>query len=139
MSEEVITVETVVKAPLIAVWEYWSKPEHIRHWAFASDDWEAPEAENDLRKGGSFKTRMQAKDGTDGFDFSGTYTDVILHERIAYDLDDGRHVEVEFVEGEDGVQIFQTFDPESENPPDMQRQGWQAILDNFKRYAENHR
>jgi len=131
-----ITVQTVVNAPMDKVWEYWTSPEHITGWAFASDDWEALAVENDLRTGGKFKTRMQAKNGSSGFDFTGTYTDVIENELIEYDMDDGRHVKVEFEETPDGVKIIEAFDPEKENPEDVQRSGWQAILDNFKKYVE---
>lgn len=132
-----ITIQTVVKAPIEKVWECWNKPEHITGWAFASDDWEAPSSENDLRVGGKFKTRMQAKDGSSGFDFTGIYTAVRENELIEYDMDDGRHVKSEFKETPDGVQITTTFDPETENPEEMQRSGWQTILDNFKKYVEN--
>lgn len=131
-----ITIETTVHASFTRVWEYWSRPEHITKWAFASDDWEAPEAENDLREGGKFRTRMQAKDGSAGFDFTGTYTRVKEHELIEYDMDDGRHVKVTFAQTPEGVTITTIFDPEKENPIEMQRQGWQAILNNFKKYVE---
>ena len=142
-----VTVQTIVNAPIATLWEYWNKPEHITGWAFASDDWEAPSAENDLRTGGTFKTRMQAKDGSSGFDFSGTYTLVENQERIEYDMDEElslkgekgmkRHVEMKFESTPDGVRVTATFDPENENPEEMQRSGWQAILDNFKKYVEN--
>lgn len=131
-----ITVQSVVKAPIEKVWEFWTKPEHVVHWAFASDDWEAPAAENDLRAGGRFKTTMAARDRSTSFDFTGTYTSVKEHELIEYDIDDGRHVKVEFTELPEGVKITETFEPENENPEEMQRSGWQAILDNFKKHAE---
>jgi len=130
-----ITVETSIDAPIETVWEYWSQPVHINKWYFASDDWEAPEAENDLREGGKFKTRMQAKDKSAGFDFSGSYTAVKELESVEYDLDDGRHVKVEFKQSSQGVKVTTTFDPEDTNPFDLQRQGWQAILDNFNKYV----
>lgn len=133
-----ITVETTVKAPISKVWERWSKPEHITKWAFASDDWEAPAAENDLRKGGKFKTTMAAKDKSQSFDFGGTYTAVQEHKLIEYDMDDRRHVRTEFTEVPEGVKIVQTFDPEGENTEEMQRSGWQAMLENFKKYAEGN-
>lgn len=133
-----ITVETVVKAPISKVWKYWNKPEHITHWAFASDDWESPVAENDLREGGKFKTTMAAKDRSASFDFTGTYTAIKEHELIEYDMDEAnRHVQVEFSEIPDGVKVTETFDPENENSEEMQRSGWQAILDNFKKYVES--
>lgn len=136
MNKNAITVTTIVKAPISKVWEYWIKPEHIIHWAFASDDWEAPKAENDLRVGGKFKTRMAAKDKSQGFDFGGTYTAVKEHELIEYDMDDGRHARVEFSKLPEGVEVTVTFDPENMNSIEMQRGGWQAISNNFKKYAE---
>ena len=131
-----ITVQSVVKAQIDKVWEFWTKPEHIVHWAFASDDWEAPAAENELRVGGKFKTTMAARDKSTSFDFTGAYTIVKEYELIEYDIDDGRNVKVEFTELPEGVTITETFEPENENPEKMQRTGWQAILDNFKKYAE---
>lgn len=132
-----ITVETTISAPIEKVWECWNKPEHITGWAFASDDWEAPTAENDLRVGGKFKTRMQSKDGKEGFDFEGTYDAVKENELTEYTMTDGRHVKVELEETPQGVRVTETFDPEHENPEEMQINGWQAILDNFKKYAES--
>jgi uncharacterized protein YndB with AHSA1/START domain len=136
MDTSPITVETTVKAPLQKVWEYWTGPSHIVKWAFADDTWEAPSAENDIRTGGKFKTVMAAKDKSASFDFIGVYTAVTEHQLIEYDMNDGRHVKIIFTETPDGVKIVETFDPESENPRDMQQKGWQAILDNFKKYAE---
>jgi uncharacterized protein YndB with AHSA1/START domain len=133
-----ITVETTINAPIEKVWEYWNEPEHITGWAFASDDWEAPAAENDLRVGSKFKTTMAAKDKSASFDFTGVYTAVKEYQLIEYDLDDGRHVKVEFTEVPGGVKVVETFDPENENPDEMQRSGWQAILDNFKKYVESN-
>jgi uncharacterized protein YndB with AHSA1/START domain len=132
-----ITVQTVVKAPVAKVWECWNKPEHITGWAFASDDWEAPAAENDLRVGGKFKTTMAAKDKSESFDFTGMYTAVKENELIEYDMDDGRQVRVEFTEFPEGIRITESFEPENQYPEEMQRSGWQAILDNFKKYVEN--
>ena len=137
MNNNAITVETIVSAPMEKVWEYWNKPEHITHWAFASDDWEAPSAENDLRVGGKFKTTMAAKDKSASFDFGGTYTVVEEHELIEYDMDDCRHAKIEFSELPEGVKVVVTFDPENENSEEMQRAGWQAISDNFKKYVES--
>lgn len=136
MDQKPITVQTVVKVPVDKVWEYWIAPEHIVGWAFASEDWEARDPENDLRPGGMFITRLAAKDGSAGFDFAGVYTAVRAHELIAYDLADGRHVDIEFTPIPEGVAIRQTFDPENENPVEIQKSGWQAFLDNFKKYAE---
>jgi uncharacterized protein YndB with AHSA1/START domain len=138
MNKRTITVETIVKKPIEKVWEYWSMPEHIVHWAFAADDWEAPAAERDLRVGGKFKTTMAAKDKTARFDITGMYTAVKEYELIEYDMDDGRHVKEEFIQVPEGVKVVVTFDPENENPEEMQRAGWQAISDNFKKYAESH-
>lgn len=131
-----ITVQTVVNAPLEKVWEYWNNPAHISGWAFASDDWEALSPKNDLRAGGKFKTTMAAKDGSESFDFEGTYTNVIENKLIEYTMSDGRKVKVEFSESPEGVKVTETFDPENENPEEVQRGGWQAILDNFRKYAE---
>jgi uncharacterized protein YndB with AHSA1/START domain len=137
-----ITVETIVKASIEKVWEYWNEPEHIMKWAFASSDWEAQEAENDLKVGGKFRTKMAAKDGSASFDFNGVYTEVEEHQLIEYDMEKAeseaksRHVKVEFKETPEGIKIIETFDPENENPEEMQRGGWQAILDNFKKYTE---
>lgn len=131
-----ITVQIIVKAPIAEVWECWNKPEHITGWAFASDDWEAPAAENDLRVGGKFKTTMAAKDKSSSFDFAGIYTAIRENELIEYDLDDGRQVRAEFTELPEGVRITESFEPENQNPEEMQRTGWQAILDNFKKYVE---
>jgi uncharacterized protein YndB with AHSA1/START domain len=144
MDTKPITVKTTVNAPMEKVWQYWNEPEHITKWAFASDDWEAPRAENDLRVGGKFKTAMSAKDKSTGFDFGGVYTAVENHSLIEYDMDmapteqKNRHVKVEFSQAPDGVKITTTFDPETENPEEMQRSGWQAILDNFKKHTESN-
>ncbi len=132
-----ITIETVVNAPLPRVWDAWNKPEHIVNWAFASDDWEASDVENDLRVGGTFKTVMGAKDKSASFDFTGIYTVVNNNELIEYNMDDGRHVKIEFINMPNGVKIIDTFDPETENTEELQRSGWQAILDNFKNYTES--
>ncbi len=137
MNKNPITVETVVKAPLSKVWESQNKPEHVVNWAFASDDWEATAAENDLRTGGSFKTVMGAKDKSESFDFAGVYSIVKEHELIEYDMSDKRHVNVEFSEVPEGTKVVETFDPEQENSEELQRSGWQAILDNFKKYTES--
>lgn len=139
MQTSPITVETIVQAPLSKVWEAWHKPEHIVNWAFADDSWEAPSAKNDLRTGGTFVTVMAAKDKSAQFDFGGTYTNVKEHEVIEYNLTDTRHVKVLFAETPEGVKITETFDPESENTEELQRSGWQAILNNFKKYVEKLR
>lgn len=126
-----ITVETVVKAGLDAVWRAWNAPDDIRQWNAASDDWHTTASTVDLREGGRFSARMEAKDGSAGFDFEGRYTRVVPRELIEYVMSDGRQVTVRFVPGGDGVRVQETFDAESENDPEMQRRGWQAILDRF--------
>lgn len=136
-NRKTITVKTVVDAPVEQVWTRWNEPEHIVGWAFASDDWEASNPANDLRTGGRFNTHMSAKDKSADFDFSGVYTAVKSNELIEYDLDDGRHVRTVFTPSTDGVTITQTFEAENEYPIEMQQEGWQAILDNFKKYAES--
>lgn len=131
-----ITVEVIVNAPMEKVWEYWTKPEYISEWAFASDDWEAIAKTNDLRAGGHFETRMQAKDGSEGFDLTGVYTAVKKHELIEYKMEDNRNVAIVFEKASDGIKVTETFDPENEYSEEQQRFGWQAILDNFKKYVE---
>ena len=133
-----ITVANTVNAPAEKVWEYWSKPEHITKWANASDDWHTTRAENDLREGGSFISRMEAKDGSFGFDFGGVYDVVRKNEYIEYTLGDGRKVEITFSSVDNKTKVVEKFEAESTNPVDMQKGGWQAILDNFKKYTENN-
>src|SRR3569832_1774290 len=133
-----ITVEATVNAPVEKVWKLWSEPEHIKKWCTATNDWHTPHAENELHPGGKFTTRMEAKDGSNGKDFGGNYDDVKEHQRIAYTIGDGRKVEVVFTANGAETKIVETFEAETENPVDMQRSGWQAILDNFKKYAESN-
>lgn len=132
----VITVETNVDASLDKVWECWTKPVHIVNWNNASDDWFTPRAENDLRTGGSFVSRMEARDGSTGFDFGGKYDEVIPHSLIAYTMEDGRKVRITFSEEDDSVRIVETFDAEHTFPQEYQKAGWQAIMDNFRKYVE---
>jgi uncharacterized protein YndB with AHSA1/START domain len=132
-----ITVETTVQAPVNKVWEFWIEPTHITKWNNASDDWHTPIAENDLQVGGKFLTRMEAKDGSFGFDFGGVYDEVRLHEAISYTLGDGRQVTITFVSQGNETKVIEAFDAENTNPIEMQKAGWQAILDNFKKYVEN--
>ncbi|MDO9598230.1 MAG: SRPBCC family protein [Azoarcus sp.] len=134
-----ITIKTVVKASLTAVWEAWNTPEDIKQWNAASDDWHTTRSTVDLREGGSFLSRMEARDGSAGFDFDGIYTRIVPLRIIAYRMSDGREVETEFVERAYGVVVKTVFDAETENPAEMQRAGWQAILDNFARYVEMKR
>lgn len=131
-----ITVQNIINASIDKVWELWTLPEHITKWSFASPEWHTPYAENDLREGGKFSSTMAAKDGSMSFDFGGEYTLVEKNKTIEYVLEDGRKVEITFSETPNGVEIIQSFDPETQNPEEMQRGGWQAILDNFKSYAE---
>ena len=133
-----ITVEVIDQAPAAKVWQYWTEPEYIMRWNNASPDWHTPRATNDLREGGRFMCRMEAKDGSQGFDFGGKYTEVVPQKRIAYTMDDGRKVSVDFEAKEERTQVTETFEAESMNAPEMQRQGWQAILDNFRAYVETH-
>ena len=132
-----ITIEASIHATPEQVWQCWTLPEHITKWNQASDDWHTPYAENDLRVGGRFSSRMESKDGKFGFDFGGVYDVVEPPSRLDYTLGDGRvvHITMEPVDG--GTHVIETFEAESENSIERQRQGWQAILDNFKRYVEN--
>lgn len=131
-----ITVATTVNAPVEKVWEYWNKPEHITQWNHASDDWHAPYAENDLRPGGIFKTTMAARDGSVSFDFWGTYTNVIVHKLIEYTMGDGRKATVSFTCDGKASEITEAFEAEDINSIELQQGGWQAILDNVKKYTE---
>ena len=132
----VLTVQAKVQAPLTFVWECWTSPEHIIHWNNASPDWHTPHAENNLSAGGRFLWRMEARDGYIGFDFSGQFIDIKPLEYIEYNLDDGRNVRISFASDEDSVTITEQFEAETENPLELQQLGWQAILDNFKKYTE---
>lgn len=132
----VITVENTINAPVDKVWEFWSKPEHITQWSNASDDWHTPKAENDLRTGGKFLSRMEAKDGSFGFDFGGVYDEVRNNEYIEYTMGDGRKVKITFSTNGNTTKVVESFEAETTNSVEMQRGGWQAILDNFKKYAE---
>ena len=131
-----ITVTALVHKPLADVWNTWTDPKHIMQWNAATDDWHCPNAENDLRTGGKFSSTMAARDGSFSFDFEGVYDDVQTHKRIAYTMADGRTCEILFTEENGGTRVAESFDAESQNPVEMQRGGWQAILDRFKAYAE---
>lgn len=135
-TKSIITVTATVNAPVDKVWESWTKPEHITKWNSASDDWHTPTADNDLRKGGQFKSRMEAKDGSMGFDFWGIYDEIVPNKLISSTLGDGRKLDVTFTAVDNITHVTETFVAESENPLEMQQQGWQAILDNFKSYTE---
>jgi uncharacterized protein YndB with AHSA1/START domain len=133
-----ITVETTVKASAEKVWKFWTSPEHIIQWNSASDDWHTPRATNDLQAGGSFTARMEAKDGSFGFDFGGIYDEIKENELISYTLGDGRKVSVHFSEAGGTTKIVETFEAEGANSIELQKGGWQAILDNFKKYTESN-
>ncbi len=132
-----LTVTTIINKNIKTVWDAFALPQHITNWYFASSDWHAPSAENDVRIGGKFKISMEAKDGSFGFDFSGTYTNVVLHKQLDYTLDDKRLVSVSFKEENNQTVVTQSFEPETENTIELQQQGWQMILDNFKSYTES--
>jgi len=132
-----ITVRVPVNLPVEKVWELWNSPNHITHWYFASDDWCAPRAEVHLKPLGRFKIRMESRDGSIGFDFEGTYIGIEEYKLLEMDLFDGRQVKIEFISKENFTEIIETFEPEHENAFDIQRHGWEAILLNFKKYAES--
>ena len=130
-----VTIETIVKAPINKVWSAWTSPEDIKQWNAASDDWHTTQSSVDLREGGAFSSRMEAKDGSFGFDFAGIYTKVVTNELLEFTFGD-RAAKVEFLNGENGVLVRETFDAETEHPIEMQRQGWQSILNNFAKHVE---
>lgn len=132
-----ITVNATVKVPVEKVWKVWTEPDHIIKWNAASEDWHTTKAENDVRTGGKFSSRMEAKDGSAGFDFEGIYDEVRQYEYIAYSLGDGRKVEISFENTGNETTVVETFEAEEAHSIDMQRSGWQAIMDNFKKYAES--
>lgn len=135
---EPITIQATIKAPMEKVWLYYNEPSHVSNWAFAQDDWQAEGKSNDLRVGGSFLTIMSAKDNSTSFEFGGTYTAIQEYALIEYDMDDTRHVKIEFETVADGVLVKTSFDPETSNSRELQQQGWQAILNNFKKYVESN-
>lgn len=131
-----VTIQAKISENIKKVWNYYTKPEHIIKWNFASDDWCCPSAENDLRPGGKIKLRMEAKDGSFGFDFEGVYDKVVYLNNISYTILDGRQVVIDFIKEDDKTKVTIMFDAESQNPVEMQRDGWQAILNNFRKYTE---
>jgi uncharacterized protein YndB with AHSA1/START domain len=137
-NKTVLTVESTINAPVQKVWKFWTLPEHITKWNSASDDWHTPSATNDLRAGGAFTARMEAKDGSFGFDFGGVYDAVRNNEYIEYTMGDGRKVQVTFSAEGNGTKVSESFEAEGSNPLEMQQGGWQAILDNFKKYTESN-
>ena len=137
MSATKITIEATVAAPVDHVWRCYTEPAHIMQWNFASDDWCCPRAENDLRVGGRYVVRMEAKDGSFGFEIESVYDQVVPHEAIAYTMSDGRTVTTTFATAAGSTTVTTTFEAEQQNPAERQRQGWQAILDSLKRHAES--
>lgn len=132
-----ITVSITTPITLEKAWEVWTMPEHIINWNFASDDWCAPRASNDLKVDGTFSYRMEAKDGSFGFDLNGTYTNVKPLELIEFSLEDDRKVSILFESKDNETHIIQTFEAENQNPIELQQNGWQAIMNNYKKYAES--
>ncbi len=132
----VITIETTVHAPVEKVWKYWNEPAHITGWNFASDDWHSPWAKTDFKEGGNFSARMEAKDGSMGFDFAGVYNVIREHEYIEYTIGDGRKVNIRFTPDGSNTKVAESFEAEGTHSVEMQQGGWQAILDNFKKYTE---
>ena len=132
-----IKIDTLVHAPLDYVWETWNTPSHIIHWIHASDDWHSPKTDSNFVEGGRFVYRMEAKDNSFGFDFSGTFVEIVDKKRIVTRLDDDRIVQTEFIQENDGVRIIETFEAEDENSVEMQKEGWYAILNNYKLYTES--
>lgn len=134
-----ITVSTVIKNKTVAqVWDYFTNPKHVIHWNFASDDWHCPKAENELEVGKSFTYTMAAKNGEMSFDFTGIYTEIEHLSKISYVLADERKIFITFTETENGIEVVEKFDPETENSEELQQTGWQMILNNFKKYIESN-
>lgn len=138
-NESIITIETSIDSSLDVVWAYFTKPEHITGWNFASDDWCCPTAINNLHPGGRLVWRMEARDGSMAFDFSGTYSEVVPKRLITYRMDDDREVQVAFTNTGSGTHVKQTFEAEGTHSIELQKTGWQAILDNFKKYVEGRK
>ncbi len=138
MENNRITVSTSIESTIDKVWEYWTQPKHITNWNFATDEWCCPKAENPLKVGELFSWRMEAKDGSMGFDFEGTYDKIVDKELISYKMSDGRKVDIQFNQNGNRVSVSETFDAEGTNSDEQQRAGWQAILGNFKTYVESN-
>lgn len=135
-NKKTISVSISVNAPIEKIWEHWNVPKYITQWYNASDDWHAPYTENDLKVGGKFKTTMAAKDGSAAFDFEGVYTSIVKNKQIEYTIIDGRDVIIKFFTENNETVVEETFDPENINSIELQRGGWQAILNNFKKHVE---
>lgn len=138
MKGDKIKIQVIVSADIEKVWDYYTRPEHITKWNFASDDWQCPHASNDMRVGGKYIARMEAKDGSFGFDFEAVYDQIIVAERFSYTMPDGREVDLTFNDADGKTEVSISFDAETENPVEMQREGWLAILNNFKKYTERN-
>ena len=138
MTENKIKIKANVLAESKKVWDYYTLPEHITKWNFATDTWQCPAASNDLRIGGKYSARMEAKDGSFGFDFEAVYDEIIDNKKIAYTMTDGRQAIVDFNIDNNQTEVVITFDAEQQNSLELQRDGWQAILNNFKKYTETH-
>ncbi len=138
MTAKVLTIDTIVKSSIENVWNAYTEPQHIVNWNFASSDWHCPKAENDMKIGGKYSARMEAKDGSFGFDFVAVYDEIIPFEKIVYTIEDGRKVITVFENLNDAIKITTVFEAENQNPIDMQKAGWQAILNNFKNYTERN-
>ncbi|MCU0429045.1 MAG: SRPBCC family protein [Cytophagaceae bacterium] len=138
MNKTKITISALVAAERAKVWDYYTKPEHITKWNFAVDSWHCPSASNDMRVGGTYSARMEAKDGSFGFDFEAVYDEIIPGEKFSYTMSDSRKLEAAFIAQGPQTEVVIIFEAESENPVEMQQQGWQQILDNFKSYTEKH-
>ncbi|MEX0966627.1 MAG: SRPBCC family protein [Bacteroidia bacterium] len=136
MGRTKVKIGATISADTSKVWDYWTKPGHITQWNFANDDWQCPRAENDLKVGGKYFARMEAKDGSFGFDLEAVYDEVIDQKKITYTMSDGRQATTDFENLGGATKVTTTFDAETENDVEMQRSGWQAILDNFKKYTE---
>jgi len=137
MQQNKILVKAIAAAPIDKVWDYYTKPERITKWNFADPSWHCPTASNDLKVGGKYIARMEAKDGSSGFDFEAVYTEVIAQQKLSYQFD-GRNASIDFISKQDKTEVIIQFDPETENSIELQREGWQAILNNFKKFTEEN-
>lgn len=133
-----VTVQATIDIDCTKAWNYYTNPEHITKWNFADSSWHCPNAENNLQVGGKYRARMEAKDGSFGFDFEAVYSELVVGEKFTFVLSDSREVSVTFHKHNNQTDVIVTFDAENQNPIEMQKDGWQAILDNFKKYAESH-
>jgi uncharacterized protein YndB with AHSA1/START domain len=138
MAQQKIQIEAMISADPAKVWSYWTRPEHITQWNFATPEWQCPKATNDLRPGGKYSARMEARDGSFGFDFEAIYDEVVDQKKISYTMLDGRKATTDFEKTGNGTKVTTVFDAEDQNPVEMQKNGWQAILHNFKKYVEGN-